>query len=84
MYTKYPIEYWEQKIPLMPIKEERKALLIKYIKEKQPCGVSYLEIYDWIKRNKQIDQWWKSISPTTGLFDDTPTILYGSIMDLFK
>lgn len=82
MDTKYPIEYWEQKIPLMPLDEERKTLLIKYIKEKQPYGVSYLEIYDWIKGNKQIHQWWKSISTTTGLFDDT--LLYGSFMDIFK
>lgn len=81
MDTKYPIEYWEQKIPLMPIDEEWKTLLIKYIKEKQPYGVSCLEICDWIKRKKQIHQWWKSIS-TTGLFEDT--LLYESFMDLFK
>lgn len=83
MDTKYPIEFWEQEIPLMPLDEEQKTLLIEYIKEKQPYGVSCFEIYDyWIRRNKQIHQWWKSISTTTGLLDDT--LLYGSFMDLFK
>lgn len=57
MDTKYPIEYWEQKIPLLPLDEEQKTLLIEYIKEKQPYGVSYLEICDRFG-NKQILQWW--------------------------
>lgn len=81
MDTKYSIEFWEQKIQSMPLDEERKNLLIKYIRGKQPYGVSYREFFDWLNTNKQLHQWWKGFT-TTGLFDDI--LLYRSFMDLFK
>ena len=66
MYTKYPIDYWRKRIQSMPLDEEMKSSLIKYIKEKQPYGVSYLEIYDWVKTNIGLQKW---LGVTPGLFE---------------
>lgn len=78
-----PIDYWEEKIQLMPLQAETKSRLIRKIRKEYPNGISESDFMNTMIRDYEFSAFIRSIHKNIygGLFSSTFSI---NILDLFK